>query len=171
MTLIWNSRISKYRSVPTSFLEWVVLGLLSLLDSQLLNRKMSLNAVWLGATLLAMLSTMSAQGALRCCSGVCMDSSRRCARCCAAHPVETAALLLAPALKLFASCKLRCRQPAPGALLWSCAEHQEVPEHSPEAQHVAPWSMAMGPCIATNAPPRLITLVSLYSLITCIVPD
>ena len=51
MTLIWNSRISKYRSVPTSFLEWVVLGLLSLLDSQLLNRKMSLNAVWLGATL------------------------------------------------------------------------------------------------------------------------
>lgn len=34
-----------------SFLEWVVLGLLSLLDSQLLNRKMSLNAVWLGATL------------------------------------------------------------------------------------------------------------------------
>lgn len=103
-----------------------------------------------------MLSAMSAQGTLRCCSRVCMDSSRRCTRCCAAHPVETAALLPAPALKLFASCKLRCRQPAPGALLWSCAEHQEVPEHSPGAQHVAPWSMAMGPCIATNAPPRLI---------------
>lgn len=76
MTLIWNSRI---RSVLASFLERTVLGLLSLSwDSQLLKSRISLHAAWLGA---AMCWPGSAQGALRCCSCVCMAAGGLWARC------------------------------------------------------------------------------------------